>query len=84
MLPGDSADTARKRFERRLIDLYAAEPDLHALPREVFACIEAAADCEIAGFSGSHVRQVFEKLGAALAVHRRAPAAGRAVRGSQR
>ena len=54
MQPADSADTVRNRFERHLIDLYAAEPDLHALPREVFACIEAAADCEVAGFSEFH------------------------------
>jgi len=49
-----SEDAARGRFERRLIDLYAAEADLHTLPREVFACIEATADCEMAGFSEFH------------------------------
>ena len=32
-------DTVCNRFERRVIDLYAAEPDLHTLPREVFECV---------------------------------------------
>ena len=43
----ESEDGVQARFERRLIELYAAEPDLHTLPHEVFACIELTADCDI-------------------------------------
>jgi len=50
-----SEDAARRHFERLLVELYAAEPDLHALPREVFACVAAAASCEISAYTEFHL-----------------------------
>jgi DNA-binding CsgD family transcriptional regulator len=55
MQSADSEDAAQRRFERRLVDLYAAEPDLHMLPREVFACIEQVAERDMAGFAEFHL-----------------------------
>lgn len=55
MPSADSEDAAARSFERRLIDLYAAEPDLHALPREVFDCIGLATDCDMAGYAEFHL-----------------------------
>jgi len=51
----ESEDGVQARFERRLIELYAAEPDLHTLPHEVFACIELTADCDMAGYAEFHL-----------------------------
>lgn len=47
-------DAVETRFERRLVELYAAEPDLHAIAREVFACTELATDCDMVGYSEFH------------------------------
>lgn len=50
-----SGEAERARFERRLVDLYATEPDLHALPHEVFASIEQATGCDVAGYAEFHL-----------------------------
>lgn len=50
-----SEDAVRTRFERRLVDLYAAEPDLHTIAGEVFSCTELAADCDMVGYSEFHL-----------------------------
>lgn len=47
-------DAVGTRFERRLVELYAAEPDLHAIAHEVFACTELATDCDMVGYSEFH------------------------------
>lgn len=56
---GDSEFALRARFDQRLLEMYAAEPDLHTLPREVFACIEQAVasdagGCDMASFGEFH------------------------------
>lgn len=48
-------DTVCNRFERRVIDLYAAEPDLHTLPREVFECVDAAAANDMVAYAEFHL-----------------------------
>lgn len=50
-----SEDSVRRRFEQGLLDLYAIEPDLHALPRAVFACVERMGDCDMAGYAEFHL-----------------------------
>lgn len=55
MRSSDSEDVVRARFERRLVELYAAEPDLHALPSEVFACTALAAACEMVSYTEFHL-----------------------------
>lgn len=39
---------------RRMLALYAAEPDLHALPGHVFACVACATDCDLVTYSEFH------------------------------
>jgi len=39
---------------QRLLALHAAEPDLHALPGEVFACVAAATGCDLVAYSEFH------------------------------
>ncbi|PZQ17337.1 MAG: helix-turn-helix transcriptional regulator [Rhodanobacter denitrificans] len=41
-------------FMRRVVALYATEPDLHALPREVFDCVSVAARSEIVAYTEFH------------------------------
>ena len=55
-----SESDIQTRFQQRLVELYAAEPDLHSLPREVFACLELAVagdagGCDVAGFGEFHL-----------------------------
>jgi len=55
-----SESDIQARFQQRLVELYAAEPDLHTLPREVFACLELAVEhdvggCDMAGFGEFHL-----------------------------
>jgi len=49
------AEVPDTRFMRRLVELYAAEPDLHALPREVFGCVDATAANDMAAYTEFHL-----------------------------
>lgn len=56
----NSGADLQARFDCRLVELYAAEPDLHSLPREMFACLELAVasdagGCDVAGFGEFHL-----------------------------
>jgi len=51
----DFADPGSSRFERELIALYAAEPDLHTLPREVFRCVDAAVANDMVAYTEFHL-----------------------------
>jgi DNA-binding CsgD family transcriptional regulator len=46
---------ADARFEHQLVELYAAEPDLHALPRETFACVDAVAANDMVSYVEFHL-----------------------------
>jgi len=43
------------RFAQQLVDFYAAEPDLHALPHEVFACVDAVATNDMVAYTEFHL-----------------------------
>lgn len=55
MTPAADDTVSDARFAHRLVELYAAEPDLHALPREAFACVDATATNDMVAYTEFHL-----------------------------